>query len=57
MKKVYKQPSIEWLSIEEEQMVCESIPVDGSKKAFNSYSMDSKERNNVDFSSDSDWDF
>lgn len=50
MKKVYKQPSIEWLSIEEEQMVCESIPMD--KKAFNRYSMDSKERNTVDFSDD-----
>lgn len=57
MKKVYKQPSIEWLSIEEEQMVCESSIEVTSNKAKTQNSMDSKERGNIDFSSDSDWDF
>lgn len=50
MKKVYKQPSIEWLSIEEEQMVCESSIETTPNKAVQKFSMDSKERNTVDFS-------
>lgn len=53
MKKVYTKPSIEWLMLEEEQMICESIEKSGPAKA--QYSMDSKER--VDFSDENDWDF
>lgn len=56
MKKVYITPLIDEMVMLEEEMVCDSIKV-GTNAASDDYESLSKERNTVDFSSDSDWDF
>lgn len=54
MKKLYMQPSLEMISMEEESLICESIPV--SDETVNGEDALSKDRSNYKHE-DLGWDF